>query len=214
MLGFLKKDLYTLYGAYSKNLGLVFLLYAVITLATKRTFLLSMMVFMSGFYSLSLLSMDDACGWDRYARTLPVSSGAVVTARCLASLSMLGVGVVFAALMGAVMRFVLRADVEELALTVAVTAGVTLVTTGLMLPASYKWGVEKTRNTMMLLFVVVFVGPILLKDHLNLEQLRLVAARLEGTPPAALSAMCIGAGLAVFVLGGFLSWQVYRKKEF
>ncbi len=214
MLGFLKKDLYMLYGAYSKNLGLVFLLYAAITLATKQGFLLSMMVFMSGFYSLSLLSMDDACGWNRYARTLPVSSGAIVTARCLAALSMLGVGVVFAALVGAAMRFVLRADVEDLALTVAVTVGVTLVTTGLMLPASYKWGVEKTRNTMMLLFVVVFVGPVLLKDRLNLEQLRLVAVRLEGTPPAAIGAMCVGAGLVVFALGGLLSWRIYRNKEF
>ncbi len=214
MLGFLKKDLYMLYGTYSKNLGLVFLLYAVISLATKQTFLLSMMVFMSGFYSLSLLTMDDACGWNRYARTLPVSSGAIITARFLASLCMLGVGVVFAALMGAVLRFVLRVDMTEAALTVAVVAGVTLVTTGLMLPAGYKWGVEKTRNTMMLLFVVVFVGPILLKDRLNLEQLRLIAVRLEGTPPAAIAAVCVGAGLVVFALGGLLSWRIYRKKEF
>jgi len=214
MLGFLKKDLYMLYGAYSKNLGLVFLLYTAITLATRQVFLISMMVFMSGFYSLSLLSMDDACGWNRYARTLPVSSGAIVTARCLAALAMLGIGVAFAALMGLVLRFVLRADVAEAALTVAAVAGLTLVTMGLMFPASYKWGLEKTRNTFLLLFAVIFVGPVLLKNRLNLEQLRLIAVRLEGTPPAAIGAVCIGVGLAVFALGGLLSWRIYREKEF
>ena len=91
MLGFLRKDFYMLYGAYKKNLLLVFLLYAALVLVMKNTFLLAILIWLMAFYGLSAITMDDSCGWDRYARTLPVSSGAVITARFLTTLLLLGI---------------------------------------------------------------------------------------------------------------------------
>ena len=52
MLGFLRKDFYMLYGAYKKNLLLVFLLYAALVLVMKNTFLLAILIWLMAFYGL------------------------------------------------------------------------------------------------------------------------------------------------------------------
>ena len=202
MLGFLRKDFYMLYGAYKKNLLLVFLLYAALVLVMKNTFFLAILIWLMAFYGLSAITMDDSCGWDRYARTLPVSSGAVITARFLTILLLLGVAVAYSLILGGVLHLFLDYDgIGDLLLTIALVTSAALATTGILLPAASKWG-------------VVFLTPVLLKKWLGTGLTDSLLRWLEGLSPMALSAAALGVGLLVFALGGWVSARIYAKKEF
>lgn len=215
MIGFLRKDVYMLWEVYKKNFLLVFILYAALVLVTKNTFFLSILIWLMAFYGLSAITMDDSCGWDRYARTLPVSCGEVIAARFLATLLFLGIAVAYALLIGSILCFVLDSgDMGELSATVTLVTSVTLACTGILLPAAYKWGVEKVRNTFVLVFLLVFLTPVLLKKMPGASFVTMLMNWLEDAPLAALSAAALGMGLLVFAVGGWVSAGIYAKKEF
>ena len=215
MTGFLRKDIYSLCSMYRKNLILVFLLYTVMTLAMNVTFLLYMMIWLMGFYSLSAITLDESSGWDRYARTLPASAGQIIGARFLATLLMVAVGVVFSLAVGLAACLMRKEAMGELLFAVPVVTAVALVCIGLLLPAAYKWGVEKARNTFLLLFMLVFFVPALLEKKMGGEaMLQKAAAFLDEQPPALLLGGALAIGLAVFFLGYLLSCTVYRNKVF
>lgn len=215
MIGFLRKDLYMLYAAYRKNLLLIFLLYAAMVLVMKTTFLLGMLIWLMSFYSLSAITMDDSCGWDRYARTLPVSSGTVILARFLANLIMMCAGIVFAVATALILYFFMGYDeIGDLMVMIELVTAGALITSGLMLPAAYKWGVEKARNTTLLLFALVCLGPMMIKKWTDGNFLTELVDRLSEFSPAKLSAWVLGIGALVFAFGGWLSSRIYAKKEF
>ena len=96
MIGFFRKDFYALASLYKKNLALVFVLYVVLTVSTGNPFFLYFLIWMLGFYSLSAISLDQSCGWDRYARTLPASPRQVVAARYLITVGFMALGAALA----------------------------------------------------------------------------------------------------------------------
>ncbi len=210
MIGLLRKDIYLLISAYKKNLVLVFLLYAVLAVTLKQLFLLAMLIWMMGFYSLGTFTMDDTSGWDCYAATLPVSAGQIVGARFLITLGTIGLGALFALIVGAVLHLMDRANFFELACTAAVTTGLALCSMGLLLPAAYKWGVEIARNTFMLLCLLIFLTPFLLDPILDLKAA--LVALLDQLSPTSLGLGALGLGFAVFALGFLLSCTAYQKK--
>lgn len=215
MIGFLRKDFYMLYEAYKKNLLLVFVLYAGLVLVTKNTFFGSILIWMMAFYGLSAITMDGSCGWDCYARTLPVSNGAVITARFLVTLIMVGISFAFSMILcGILYYFMDYGELQEMVVPNALITAAALIAIGLMFPAAYKWGVEKVRNSFLLVFMAVFLTPLALKKWMDLDSVEALARSLEEIPTAAVMGMALGAGLLVYAFGGWLSVRVYAKKEF
>ena len=82
MRGLLRKELSGLWSLYRKTLPMIAVLYAVLNLVTRNDFFLYFGVWMMLFYSLSGMSLDESCGWGRYARTLPVNDWQVVGLTC------------------------------------------------------------------------------------------------------------------------------------
>ncbi len=204
-----------LYAAYRKNLLLLFLLYAAMVVFMKNTFLMSFLIWLMPFYSLSAITMDDSCGWDRFARTLPVSSGAVITARFLAVLLMLGIGVGFALILAAILHFFMDySEIGGMLVTIALVTALALVSIGVLLPAAYKWGVEKVRNSFVLVFMLVFLTPVLLGKRLGTDFAESLESWLSSLSITEISGAALGVGLLVFAFGGWLSSRIYAKKEF
>lgn len=81
MIGLLKKDFFILWHAYHKNLALVLVLYSVMALAMDLTFMVFFFAWISGFYILSGLTIDNYSKWDLYAASLPVSKRQIVGAK-------------------------------------------------------------------------------------------------------------------------------------
>lgn len=215
MLGFLRKDLYMLYRAYGKNLLVIFLMYAAMVVFMKNTFILAIVIWLMSFYSLSAITMDDSCGWDRFARTLPVSSGTIVLARFLTSLVMLGTGLAFAAVTAVILCcFMDYGDIGPLMVMIAVVTALTLATSGVLLPAAYKWGVEKVRNTAVLVFALMSVSPFMLRKWIGNDFIAGLKRWLSELSLVSLSVWALAAGLLIFAFGGWLSGRIYAKKEF
>lgn len=216
MIGLLRKDIYMLYGAYKKNILLLFLMYTMVIVTMKNTFLLGLAIWLMSFYSLSAITMDDSCGWGRYARTLPVSDGVVIMARFLSTLVMLCAGVAFAVTIAVVLCcFMHYAVFSELMTMIALVTAVALATLGLLLPAAYKWGVEKARNTSLALFMLACMIPLMLKKlagrHFTADLLEI---RIQELSLGWLSVWAMGIGLLIFFFGSWLSSRIYAKKEF
>ena len=97
MKGLFLKDLYGLMGLYKKNLILIALVYGLMGIAGNLPFFFYISVWMMGSYILSAITLDQQCGWDRYARTLPVSAGQIVGAKFLVGLAFVAAAGVYLA---------------------------------------------------------------------------------------------------------------------
>ena len=214
MIGFLKKDVYALVSLYKRNLALILVLYAGLSLATGTTFFLYFLVWLLGFYSLSAMSLDDSCGWDCYARTLPASARQVVGARYLVVVGLMAVGVVLALGIAAVGICMGKHEFEGTAATIPAVAAVALAAIGLMLPAAYRWGIEKARNGFLALFLLVFLVPLLMeRGVLDDAVLERAALWLADQPEMLLIGAMLAIGIVVCALGFAISCRVYRAKK-
>lgn len=214
MIGLLRRDLYSLRAMYGRNLVLVFVLYAVLSLAADITFLAYFVVWLMSFYTLSTVSLDENAGWDRYVGTLPVTTAQIVGARVLTAALMTALGAAFGLTLGVAACRLHGRDAGEVLLILPMVTGLALASIGLMLPAAYKWGVEKARNTFLMLFVVVCGGAALLRRSAGFARF---LSRLEALLDAharllPLAALALGA--AALLAGFAISCGIYRKKEF
>ena len=215
MKGLLRKELYGLWSFYRKTLPMIALLYAVLVLTTGNDFFLYFGVWVMMFYSVSTLSLDDSSGWNRYAKTLPVSAVQVVGAKFLASLIYVGFGLIYGTVIGVARRMI--AGEGDYAGLVAGLVVVTLITSVMMFamyPFSFRFGLEKARNGLLVVWVAVFGGIFLFGKQLDaVLPLDAVLASME-TNPMAWAGGFIAGSLAIMVLCFFACCRIYRKKEF
>ncbi|HJB68649.1 MAG TPA: ABC-2 transporter permease [Candidatus Fournierella excrementigallinarum] len=214
MIGLVKKDLFLLRRVYMKNFFLVLALYTALGIALKMTSFFTLMSWMYGFYVLSLFSVDNACRWDFYAATLPVSRRAVVTAKFLLLGLCVAAGQVYSLVMAPVAYLVVGVPLMESVLTSLLATLVLVVYFAVMLPLTYAFGPDKARSAMLLALVVVGGG--------------IFAAASLGDAGGLLTAMfgwmetslvpgigvLAGAAAAVCLVCWLASCRIYEKKEF
>ena len=214
MIGLVKKDLFLLRRVYMKNFFLVLALYTALGIALKMTSFFNLMSWMYGFYVISLFSVDNACRWDFYAATLPVSRKTVVTAKFLLLGLCVAAGQVYSLVMAPVAYLVVGVPLMESVLTSLLATLVLVVYFAVMLPLTYAFGPDKARSAMLLALVVVGGG--------------IFAAASLGDAGGLLTAMfgwmetslvpgigvLAGAAAAVCLVCWLASCRIYEKKEF
>ena len=215
MRGLLRKELYGLWSFYRKTLPMIALLYAVLVLTTGNDFFLYFGVWVMMFYSVSTLSLDDSSGWNRYVKTLPVSTVQVVGAKFLASLIYVGFGLVYGTVIGVARRIIAgEGDYAGLVVGLVIVTIIASVMTFAMYPFSFRFGLEKARNGLLVVWVAVFGGIFLFAKQLEAAlPLDAVLASMEASPMAWAGGFILGS-LAIMVLCFFASCRIYRKKEF
>ena len=104
---------------------------------------------------LSAISYDEFYHWDRYAATLPLSRRQMVLAKYLWSYILFFAGTVFAVWLQLAAMYLKGQSVtlDDIAV-MAVAPAIGLVGTAVVLPCSYKFGVQKSRLAMMVLYGV------------------------------------------------------------
>ena len=214
MIGLLKKDLFILRRVYMKNFFLVLALYTALGVALKMTSFFNLMSWMYGFYVISLFSVDNACHWDFYAATLPVSRKAVVTAKFLLLGLCVAAGQIYSLVMAPVACLLVGVPVLESIWTSLLVTLVLVIYFAVMMPLTYAFGPEKARSAMLLALVVIGGGIFAaasLGDTVGLLDamfgwLETGAATGFGILAAAAAAVCLVCWLA--------SCRIYEKKEF
>ena len=208
MRGLIKKDLKSLLLQGKVLLVLLAFYIALFFLSYNEggVSLLSAMIAMLGvLLPITALGYDEKAQWDRYALTMPISRSMLVWSKYLLSLLI--------ALCGALLLLALLLlqpawDMQE-GLSVAWSMlGVNLLLSAVIYPVYFKLGAEKGRYAMMaILFIPTILFLILGKAGLHLPPISEQAAM------AALVSFPLLAG-AIFLVSGFISCGLYRKKEF
>lgn len=158
---------------------------------------------MAVILTVNTMAFDETAKWDGYVKSLPVSTYQIVGAKYLFSviLSLAGValGVLFelAIVQG-------RADMLEFAMICAGAGAVPLILCSILLPLFYKFGLQKARIAMMVVFVLPMLSLPLLKNtgfSMTDAQLMLLLK---------LSPVIV---LVIVFASFFLSCKIYRNKE-
>lgn len=215
MKGLLRKELSGLWSLYRKTLPMIAVLYAVLYMTTKQDFFLYFGVWIMLFYSLSSMSLDESCGWGRYARTLPVSDWQVVGAKFLVSLIYSGGAVLYGAALGVVQHLISgEGEYADLIGGLLAVLVVSMVMVFLMYPLAFRFGLEKARNTFLVVWVALFGGGMLFGSQLA-EVLPLEAV-VESmvTRPLLWAGGSLLTAIVVMVLSYVGSVLIYQKKEF
>lgn len=215
MTGLLRKEFYGLNSLYRKTLPMVAILYGVLVIATENDFFLYFGIWVMLFYSISNLSLDESCGWGRYARTLPVSDVQVIGAKFLVSACYVLAGLLYGLAAGGIQRLIHHTGGYGKMVVSAVI--VTLVASMMifwMYPFSLKYGLEKSRNGVFVVWMLFFGGILLFGEQLEqILPLSRIGGSIQAHPVLWCAAGC--AALVLMILLNFvLSVKIYRGKEF
>lgn len=170
MTGLILKDLYSMRRYFVKQVGLMALVYLLISVAVIKSvaFFAPMMVMSVMMMLISSFSFDETAKWDAYALTLPLSPRSIVGARYLLMSGMLLVfSVAIAALCCAVDAFTFRDGAVDVIGGTAGVAACYLLVLLIVMPLFYKLGVEKARVAMTLCFIAPFMLIVWLAEYLK-----------------------------------------------
>ena len=202
MKGLILKDIYNLKKQY-RILLLMIAFYAVYSLFTEDagfvTGILSMMMVM---LTISSFDYDERSKWEKYALTMPVSRTDLVLSKYLLGFLLAVAAFIFNLI------FLLVAPTEQKPEALPVAAaicGISLFFLFVMLPVLFKFGVEKGRMLMLLIFFVP-TGAIVLLSKTELPSISEQFMRL-------LPWLCIVFLIIIAFVSVQISLSVYRKKE-
>lgn len=213
MLGIIKKDLYLL-----KNLNSSFFLFigvfVLIPVFTGNfTMVTVMLPFIVSTLTINLLAYDRQCDWDQYAAALPVSRRQTVLAQYIVSFSLVALGSVFGLILALIAsKFVENAPgYPELFGSAAAGLVCVLIYLSVIIPLTYKFGVEKSRIFIMM---IVMLPMLLMFAFMNSATLEKIESMTNSVSPAAFIAVIIIAVAAICAASYFISASIYEKKEF
>ena len=217
MKGLFLKDWYGLLGMYKKNLLLVLVLYAALSMILNMPFFLFMTPWLLGFYTLSSFSLDESCRWNLYARTLPVSSRQSVGGKYLLAISWILPGTIYAGVVGAAVCLLHPGETlaSDMAVSSVVVGVIAIDMISILLAMTFRAGVEKARSLFFLIFIGFFLiiflgGQIGMLDDAGFVA---VLASIAAFPLLwALGALAVA--LLIPVICFSLSCRIYANKEF
>jgi len=210
--GLIIKDLFAL-AKQGRIFLAVIAFYLVYSITTKNiTMFAGMLTLFMGFLPINTMVFDEQSKWDKYALSMPLTRTDLVLSKYFLS----GIVAVIAMLINlAVTAILIRLTdsamgVQEASLYILAAGGVLLFYVALIFPVLFKFGVEKGRMLMM----VVFLAPILIFTLLPKlgpmpEFLKPGSSLLKILPYLAVPALLICLLVSVAI-----SIRIYKKKEF
>lgn len=214
MNGLLLKEVLIL-RSYWKTYGLLVAFYAVFSFTGSATFFSSMMSVILFIVPLSSFSADELARWDKFAAALPGGRRAVVNAK-YQFLLMLMVGIVLIAcvinLLVSLVRRETDASFPDLMVAALSCGGVGLLLNCVLYPFLFKYGTQKARIAMAIIFGVVFA---LIAMGLAAVNLGGGISALELTfSPVTVTAIAVVVLVAAVLLSYRLSCRIYENREF
>ncbi len=209
MIGLLLKDLYTM-RQYGKTLLFMLVFFGLISsgLDNPATFFEGFIILMSMMLTISSFSYDGLAKWDRYALSLPVTRKEIVAAKYLLSIILCLLGTVLSFVISAVVLTIKPVEgfgLTEQLFATAVIICAALFFTGILLPLTFQFGVEKSRIFMLAVFAAPTAAIIAL-DKMGVPM---------PTESSLLSlAKLLPIAVAIFYLFSyFLSVRIFSGKE-
>lgn len=215
MSGLLLKELMILKKGW-KPYAFLIAFYAVFSFTGNPTFFSGMMALILLMIPLSSFSADELARWDAFAAALPGGRRAVVRAKYQFLFLAFGGAFVLSCLVNLVISFAVREEngtfPELVAAALACTA-VCLLIDCIFFPLLFKYGSQKSRILLAVLFAAVFavfgMGAVIFSFS-GSSPLDL----LTGASPFAVGAGAVVLLAAAVVISYRVSSRIYDKKEF
>ena len=215
MIGLLKKEYYLMEGQMKSWLIVAVFCFFYSYFMNADSFLFMLIILIGIMSTMTVFSLDKACGWDTYAISLPLTRKEIVEARYLFAF-LIDIGVSLACCLLMLLRGQINGGVNlpERLHSLFQILLVTILMQLLLFPVIYKLGVEKARFVYMAVFICLSLGV------LGLSQLDDNGAVLAGIRINAEKIMQYGEIAAVILaaaglfLSLWLSVRIYEKKEF
>lgn len=215
MIGLLKKEYYLMEGQMKSWLIVAVFCFFYSYFMNADSFLFMLIILIGIMSTMTVFSLDKACGWDTYAISLPLTRKEIVEARYLFAF-LIDIGVSLACCLLMLLRGLINGGVNlpESLHSLFQILLVTVLMQLLLFPVIYKLGVEKARFVYMAVFICLSLGV------LGLSQLDDNGAVLAGIRINAEKIMQYGEAAAVILaaaglfLSLWLSVHIYEKQEF
>lgn len=205
MKGLIFKDFLSM-----KKQGIIMLLMlACFTIASISSNSISFMLGFLTIFTVTLVfnafSYDDFYKWDLLARALPVTQKQIVLARYLYALSFILISCVLGLLLCLVQN---QLTAENLLILVG-GCGLALLMMAILMPLLYKYGGQKGRLLLMLLFFVPFFAIMFIPK----EVITVNAASITEESFLIAGVFFLIVAAILFIASYFLSLYVYSRKE-
>lgn len=215
MIGLLKKEYYLMEGQMKSWLIVAVFCFFYSYFMNADSFLFMLIILIGIMSTMTVFSLDKACGWDTYAISLPLTRKEIVEARYLFAF-LIDIGVSLACCLLMLLRGLINGGVNipESLHSLFQILLVTILMQLLLFPVIYKLGVEKARFVYMAVFICLSLGV------LGLSQMDDNGAVLAGIRINAEKIMQYGEIAAVILAAGglflslWLSVHIYEKQEF
>lgn len=211
MTGLILKDFLVIRKTLLYMLVVAGLFGGVYTSMDNTYFLAFFLSIMAVSILLSTMSYDEFYHWDRYAATLPLSRRRLVAAKYLGSYLLFFAGTMFAVWLQLAAMY-LRGEpfTGETVAVMAIAPAIGLMGTALVLPCSYKFGVQKSRLAMMIFYGVPSLLLVLALKFMP----DLFAAASETQPsPWGIAGVVYGVTAVLQAVSILVSMRIMEHKE-
>lgn len=203
MTGLILKDLLNLKKQAKVYLILVIFYFVYGAVFESSSMFSSMMTMIAVMIPLTAMSYDERSKWDRYALTMPISRKVIVASRYLLGVIFIAAAFVLSVLVN--MVFSKMYSIESILISLAsLSAGITVMS--VIFPLLFKYGVEKGRILMMLVFFTpIAILMMVSKLGLSMPDEETIKSFIFLSPIIALMLLLVSI---------YISLSIYRKKEF
>ena len=159
MIGLLKKEYYLMEGQMKSWLIVAVFCFFYSYFMNADSFLFMLIILIGIMSTMTVFSLDKACGWDTYAISLPLTRKEIVEARYLFAF-LIDIGVSLACCLLMLLRGLMNGGVNipESLHSLFQILLVTILMQLLLFPVIYKLGVEKARFVYMAVFICLSLG--------------------------------------------------------
>ena len=207
MKGLLIKDLYTV-SNYKRQYALLLIFLGGWSVFSKSfSFLAMYSILLGGMLVLTVMSMDEAVHFERYALTMPISVKTLVKEKYALTCIGIGSGSLFALLIECIATLTPWNEGVAEWIMLAVMSTFFLIAYTVSLPAIFKYGVEKARYIYVVVMLVMggtVFGIVYLTRNTPVMM-------LEGVPSVPSMMILLGLLLVLDVVAVFVSYQVSLK---
>lgn len=208
MKGLIIKDFISTKSYLKTLLLMIIAIFGMGAFTDQIEFFLPLLIVLMSMLTFVTFSYDQACHWDVYGRTLPISMKQVVLSKYLVGLISIVAGVVIVTLlMFGFSLFPMVSFNQESLMMIGIYTEVALIFLAFISPVIYRFGVEKSRLIMLLAcFTPVFVLNLVKSLGIGLPMVS------EGTIQIFLMCSPIFS-LILYAISFVLSVKIFCKQE-
>ena len=213
MKGLILKDLYNLKNN-GKSIIFVLVVFSFVSFSQNNIgFLIGYTILLGSMLVINTMSYDNIAKWDKYALTMPVTRRDVVLSKYMVSIIVIFIGAVLATVLG----FAQGINKHNLNVIEIFTVNGAALAGGfffisIMLPVIYKFGVEKSRVLILLVFLAP-AGVVIGRSKLGKLKFSPLAIQYMHIALQYLPIIILVMTILIMVVSYCISFKVYENKD-